>query len=133
MTFLNDTCPSHDDYIWEIGASAAAPTGGGSESLTTYYGCNFARETRADELVEEYIAPALDAQVEAGLLSGWSWLVHDLGGGARRAAVFSGASQADILTARDNIVAVMADEEALAEFGEICGNHSDYLWTSILP
>jgi len=133
MTFLNDTCPSHDDYIWEISASAAAPADGGGESLTTYYGCNFAREARADELVAEHLAPVLDSQVEAGLLTGWSWLVHDVGGGARRAAVFNGNSHLEILTARDNIVEAMGDEEAMAEFSEICGNHTDYLWTSLLP
>lgn len=128
---LVEACPSHDDYMWEIGANSAITEGAdGSAAISTYLYCDSGREGRADEIVDETLAPILNGLVENGNLSGWGWLEHYMGGKFRRLLTMRGASHKATLQARDYVVEVFyADgNEAGAEFGDICGSHVDYMW-----
>ena len=128
---LVEACPSHQDYMWEIGASspdvASSP---GMAAFSTYFFCDSTREERADEIVAENLAPVLNGLVENGNLSGWGWLEHYVGGKHRRLLTMRGASHLATLQARDYAVDVFyaEDNEAGAEFAAICANHEDYMW-----
>ncbi len=128
-------CPSHDDYIWRSLASSDQPAQLGLDrpvaSLSTYYECDVASEARADTLVMEVFGPVFDRHIAAGQIDAWSWLAHDVGGKLRRLAVFDGQDHKTILNARDEIIAELASQhgEATQEFGRICNQHVDYLWS----
>ncbi len=135
---LNSICPSHDDYIWNTVATSQEPANLGQErpdaGLSTYYVCNFAREQRADEIFTEVIAPVIDKHVALGHLNSWSWLEHDIGGRFRRALVIDGADHKTILNMRDAITSELRSQhsDAITEFSEICGWHTDYLWDILI-
>ncbi len=123
-----NACAGHDDYIW-----AQINGGGGGEatpgsSLSVYYECDFMREAETDEIVSETYAPVLNEMVEDGKLIGWGWLAHRVGGKYRRLQTFLGASHAEVLAARAEFIQMTGGPGA-GGFGEICGSHTDYLWT----
>ena len=67
-------------------------------------------------------------------LNSWSWLEHDIGGRFRRALVIDGADHKTILNMRDAITSELRSQhsDAITEFSEICGGHTDYLWDILI-
>lgn len=131
-------CPGHDDLIW---ASVAGPPTAvqlqnfGSESYSTYYICDQSRQDRADEIVEELLAPEINKLMQAGEINTWGWYAHVIGGRFRRLMTHSGTSHAALIEAvnKYNQAAGEANEAMANEFTEICNSHVDYLWNRILP
>ena len=131
---LASICPSHDDYIWTTVAASQPAAQLGQDrpeaGLTTYYACNSARETRADEIVQQVIGPEIQKHVDLGHLSSWSWIEHTIGGRWRRAMIIDAADHKTILTMRGAIISALQRNSAdeMEEFSQICGPHTDYLW-----
>jgi hypothetical protein len=134
---FNEICDSHDDYVWNVTASAEGtdPAETPSSWASQYWVCDQTQEARADELVAEVMAPVYDKHIAAGHLAGWSWYSHEIGGRFRRLLTVAAADDFDVLDGRamviDELMAEHAD--ALAEFGNICGSHVDYLWANGRP
>ena len=87
-------------------------------------------EERADEIVEESLAPIYNEAVKNGSITSWGWLKHYFGGKWRRVATMTATDEKALFAAR-NAIFEEIDEKAQAamdEFGEICGSHQDYLW-----
>jgi hypothetical protein len=131
---LTGICPSHDDYIWTTVASSQPTAQLGQDrpdaGMTTYYACNAARETRADEIVQQVIGPEIQRHIDMGHLNSWSWIEHTIGGRWRRALVLDAADHKTILTMRQAIISALERNSAdeMEEFTQICGAHTDYLW-----
>lgn len=127
-----EACPRHDDYLWQ---SEAGTSGGerGSLSFSVYHFCDINREERADEIVNEHIAPILDKMVEDGKITTWGWLSHVIGGKARRLQTMTAGDMGALLSARQEAIDTIyaEDDEAGAEFSEICGPHVDYVWNIV--
>ncbi len=125
-------CDTHDDYIWRSvtgSAGGAIAPQRGKAGFSAYYVCDGVRETEADDLVKEILAPLYDAQVEAGRLVSWGWMQHWVGGKYRRIATMTSKDFDTLMAARDAVVQALLDnEEAGNRFSEICGSHSDYMW-----
>jgi len=125
-------CNRHDDYIWQWVTGSQETNVGperGDALFATYFICDEAKETEADELVKEVFAPIYDAQVEAGRLVGWGWGQHWVGGKYRRIASMTAKDFDTLVSARGAIVeAIIANEAESQKFSEICGSHSDYMW-----
>lgn len=98
--------------------------------MTTYYACSEARETRADEIVQQVIGPEIQRHIDMGHLNSWSWIEHTIGGRWRRALVVDAADHKTILTMRQAIISALErnSAEEMEEFAQICGAHTDYLW-----
>ena len=126
---FSEACPRHDDYLWqgEAGTSGAER---GSVSFSVYHVCDINREERADEIVNEHIAPILDKMVEDGKIATWGWLSHVIGGKVRRLQTVTADDIGSLLSARQEAIDTIyaEDSEAGAEFSEICGPHIDYIW-----
>lgn len=129
-----DGCDEHEDYVWTYvtGSRAAADVARerAAAGMSTYWVCDEGRGALADLLVEKVMAEAWNEQVEAGLISSWGWYSHLLGDKYRRLLVADGASHADVMTARDNVIAWLGDNAAglAREFNDVCNGHVDYLW-----
>lgn len=132
-TVANDICPDHDDYIWTVVAASnpaeigqARPAAG----MSTYYECDIGRESRADEILQQTMAPILNRHVGANALNSWGWLAHDTGGEFRRLLTIDAADGETLYAHRDALIADLQSEaaEAGAEFNEICNAHVDYQW-----
>jgi len=121
-------CEGHDDYVWAVGQGSGGARDGDTVSLSAYYVCDAANESRADEIVEQHVGPMYDKLVEDGKLGSWGWLSHVLGGRYRRAAISTGESYESILAARGEIIRALADDPLGKEFNSICSSHTDYLW-----
>ncbi|RMF58796.1 MAG: hypothetical protein D6746_09195, partial [Bacteroidetes bacterium] len=84
---FNQICPDHEDYIWQNLAGSDAPEALAEDrqqaGMSTYFVCDVSREDRADELLQTAIAPVLDEMVTQGLIGGWSWNAHRVGGDFR--------------------------------------------------
>lgn len=128
---FNEICGSHDDYIWNLEAASEGTDPGSTPEawISTYFVCNEAKESRADEL-QAHIAAAYDARIAAGEISGWSWYSHEVGGRFRRLLTVSGTDFPSILDGREVALADLEGQhaEALEEFSSICTGHVDYLW-----
>ena len=124
-----EICPRHEDYIWQVDNGSASETRGPA-GFSVYYMCDINKEERAGEIVDEHIAPILNGFVEEGKLASWGWSTHVVGGRYRALQTMTAADMQSLMAARgDVIAAVYADDsEAGAEFSEICGPHTDYLW-----
>ena len=122
-------CNAHEDYIWEM-ESGTAGSDRGAAGFSVYYGCDQAREERADEIFAKDFAPIMDKFVADGKLSSWGWQSHWVGGSVRRLQTMSGSDHKSVLAARAELIDAMYAEENKAgqEFNEICGSHSDYMW-----
>lgn len=98
-----------------------------------YYICDVTRQTRADEIIEEEIAPIYDAAVDEGIITGWGWLAHRTGGLWRRAHYYTVPSIEAIFTADDVIGARLqaSGADSDQELGQICNTHEDYIWSSL--
>jgi len=133
LTF-GQVCNKHDDYIWQAKAGSLA-TGAerGSAGFSVYHICDIDREERADEIVNEHVAPILNQFVEDGKLTSWGWSSHVVGGEYRRLQTMTAADHKALMAARgDAIEAIYGeDNEAGAELSEICGPHVDYMWNIV--
>ncbi len=129
---LGKICSSHDDYVWRFvaGSGVGGPARErGKVGFSVYFICDESRETRADEIVKETIAPIYDAQVEAGEIVSWGWMEHLIGGKYRRIATTTAKDRKTLLAARGAALEkILANEAVSKEFNEICGSHSDYIW-----
>jgi len=126
-------CPRHDDYVWQTKSSGAGDDGRGDVSFSVYFLCDITREGRADEIVDEHIAPILNKIVEDGGLNSWGWLSHSIGGKYRRLQTMTAPDVKTVLAARATVLAeVYAEGNELGdEFAQICGKHTDYLWNIV--
>lgn len=98
--------------------------------MSSYYDCVVGDESRADQIVEEVLAPILDRHVEAGNVTVWGWLSHATGGSWRRANFVGAADLETLLSTRAAIVQEMVNDhgEAAAELNRVCPSHDDYIW-----
>ena len=99
----------------------------------TYFICDTARETRADEIIDRTFAPHYNAAVEAGDIVSWSWLAHYVGGPWRRALVLTATNMDDLLDASGALGEIIgeATPEAGRVFTEVCAEHVDYVWQTV--
>ena len=95
-----------------------------------YYECDMDSQWLADQLVEDALAPAFDAAVEAGAITAWGWLAHHTGGAWRRALYYSAPTIEGLLGALDSVFDAAEKEhpEAGQALNKICGRHEDYIW-----
>ena len=126
-------CPRHDDYIWQAENGGGGDDGRGEAGFSVYYTCDIVREGRADEIVDEYVAPIMNKLVEDGALSSWGWSSHVIGGKYRRLQTMTAPDHKTLLAGRAAALdEVYAENSALGgEFAEICGPHTDYMWNII--
>jgi len=128
-----EACPSHEDYVWMSVAGSEpmmeAAQDRAEAAMSVYWTCHEGREAIADLIFEELMAPALDEQIEAGLVNSWGWMEHYLGGKYRRLLTMDGADQASLLEARSAVLEAFAGEPGLAAaFSEVCDGHQDNLY-----
>ena len=125
-------CNRHDDYIWQV-ENGNGGDERGAVSFGVYLVCDSSKEERADEIVDEHVAPIMDGLVEDGSLSSWAWLSHSVGGPFRRLQTMTGTDHVALLAGRAKAIdAIYAEDSAMgAEFNEICGTHVDYMWNII--
>lgn len=99
----------------------------------TYFECNPARESRADEIVTRNFEPHYNAAVEAGDIASWSWLAHFVGGKWRRALVLTATDMDDLLDAAGALGEIIEETtpEAGRVFTEVCTGHEDYIWQTV--
>lgn len=133
---LNAACPSHDDYIWTGVASSgpAGPNVAGPASISTYHACDRSRETRADGIFNEVLAPLYQKHMDMGHIASWTYYAHRMGGIFRRLETFSGADHMTLLNMQDAIYneAIATNPLAMQEFNEICSWHTDYMWENAM-
>ena len=129
---FNQICNRHDDYIWQV-ESGTIGVDRGKAGFSVYHVCDINREERADEIIDELVAPILNQFVEDGKLTSWGWSSHSVGGRFRRLQTMTGADHKSLLNARNEAIdAIYADDNELgAEFSDICGPHVDYMWDII--
>jgi len=97
--------------------------------MATYYRCDYARQTRADTLFKQVMAPALDRQIQAGHLTAYGFSSHRIGGAWRRLETMTAPSLEHLIAAQDAYIAdLQKNPKASAEFDGICGSHDDYIW-----
>lgn len=131
---FSETCPVHEDYIWQGSSDLAGVSGGsagGNVRFSMYMHCDMSRESRADDLFREDIAPIYNAHVTNGELTGWAMLRHDVGGQWRRLLTIAGPDHKAIMRERTAIIAEMEQGRAgrsLRQINEICSLHQDYMW-----
>ncbi len=126
-------CPRHDDYVWQGENSGGGDDGRGAAGFSIYFMCDTSREDRADEIIDEHMAPIYNKLVEDGTLSSWGWLSHVIGGKYRRLLTTTAADHKTSLEARAAALeAIFGDDNELgAEFGGICSKHTDYMWNIV--
>ena len=126
---FGSVCNQHDDYIWQV-ENGNGGDARGSAGFSVYLLCDSNREERADEIVDEHVAPILNGLVEDGSLTSWGWSSHVVGGRFRRLQTMTGADHKSLLAARGQAIdAIYADDNEMgAELNDICGNHVDYMW-----
>jgi len=132
-TVSNDICPDHEDYIWSVVAASDPQTIGQARpaaGMSTYYVCDMGQESRADEIVQESLAPIINRHVGPNAFNSWGWLAHDVGGEFRRLLTIDAADEATLYAHRDAMIADIQSgaAEAGAEFNGICNYHVDYQW-----
>lgn len=125
-----EACGTHTDYVWATDQGSGPADDTPNVSLSVYYVCNIASESRADEIVAAAFAPKLNELVEDGVISAWTWSAHRLGGKYRRLQTMTGADHASVVAARGQILQYANEnhEELGNEFSSICGSHADYIW-----
>lgn len=135
---LTSMCPDHDDYIWQ------RITGSGSVSdqlvnrppaaYSTYFVCDVSRQQRADEIMEQAYAPALNRLLQEGKLKGWTWFGHVLGGEYRRLLAYLGDDHKALIAAVEEYSSQVRRENPSlsSEFSAICNSHTDYLWDNVI-
>jgi hypothetical protein len=124
-----EACPRHDDYLWQAEAGSVGKERG-KVGFSVYHLCDINREERADEIVNDHVAPILDKMVEDGKLTTWGWSSHSIGGKVRRLQTMTAGDIGALLNARREAIDTIyaEDNEAGEEFSDICGPHVDYVW-----
>ncbi len=131
-------CPSHDDYIWAVVATAeGAPPAGSARQptiLSTYYQCDQGRSPRADEIFRTVLAPIYDKHMKAGHFTTWGWLRHVFGGSARRLQTLDASDLKTAMSAAEMVFREAAETAPIAfqEFLSICSGHEDYAWRLVM-
>jgi hypothetical protein len=99
-------------------------------SFAAYFHCNESKESRADEIIEESMAPIFDRHLEAGNITAWGWYAHHTGGHWRRLLYMVGADVPSVVSARDAIIDDLLAEaaDATEELTAVCPSHDDYVW-----
>jgi hypothetical protein len=116
-----------------LAASAAGAQDAPTFLAATYYQCDMASESHADEVYKETVAPVVQKQVDAGKLLGWGYSRHWMGGEWRRLEYISARSISALVEARQAIIGELTEgpaAKATKEFDAICPTHDDYIWTS---
>lgn len=134
---FSDACPRHEDYVWlnmfSSDPAANLATERSEAGLSVYWVCDEGRESVADLVFEELMAPAWNEQVEAGLVNSWSWSEHYLGGKFRRLLATDGPDHASLLEARNNVIESFGENPGLAAaFSDVCDGHQDNLYDIVL-
>lgn len=103
-------------------------------TLATYYHCDYVRQTRADTLYRQVMAPILDRQITAGQLTSYAFSSHRIGGEFRRLESWTAPNLEQLMAAQDAYFEELAatNPKASAEFDSICGEHQDYIWVRVL-
>ncbi len=131
---LSGICPDHEDYIWQSLAGSVASAGQLRQrppaAYSTYFYCDASRQDRADQIIREAFAPALDRLEKEGKIVSWGWMAHVLGGQYRRLMTYAGTDHKTLLAVVDQYQDQL-DPALRAEFRSICGPHNDYLWNTI--
>lgn len=131
---FNNTCGSHQDYLWAQVASSPAPATpppAGQFRLSTYFFCNQAQEETVDSLVIKTVGPEFQKHVNMGHLYSWSWLRHDNGGGVRRVLTFTGPTMKALFQMRTAVFEGIGEAAAAQLFAGACGNHFEYVWANV--
>lgn len=121
-------CSSHEDYIWRRVAGNIGTVDRGGAAFSTYYVCDQGRESDADAIVTQVLAPVYDKMVADGKLKSWGWNEHIVGGDFRRLETFSATDMKALMEARAAIVAAGDDMPLGDTLTDICGQHADYMW-----
>ena len=126
----SEACEAHDDYIWALNQGSPPGTDRGDVSLSVYFVCDVADQSRADEIFAQTYAPKLNEMLKEGKIGSWGWQSHVLGGEFRRLQTVTGKDYASVTAARQEALQhVNQAHSALGrEFAQICGPHEDYLW-----
>lgn len=131
---FTEVCGSHVDYIWEAAPEVGGTPAGterGPVGFSTYFDCDVNRETDADSLVRDVMAPIYDRQVAAGGLTSWTWLKHNVGGQWRRLLSLTASDHMTMMATRAAVLDELQtgrNQRRLEAFTEICPDHEDYLW-----
>ena len=132
---FNNTCGSHQDYLWAQVANGPAPTATVAAANTfrhsTYFFCNQATEETVDSLVIKTVGPEIQKHVAMGHLGSWGWLRHDNGGTVRRVLTFTGPTVKALFQMRQAVFEGIGEANANQLFGGACGNHFEYVWSDV--
>ncbi len=125
-------CNRHNDYIWQV-ENGSGGDERGAAGFSVYLVCDSGREERADEIVDEHVAPIMNGLVEDGSLTSWGWSSHVVGGQYRRLQTMTAMDHKAMLAARGKAIeAIFADDNKMGtELDDICGTHVDYMWDII--
>jgi hypothetical protein len=125
-------CSAHEDYIWQVD-NGSQGEGRGEAGLSVYHVCDMTREDRANEIVDEHMAPVYNALVKDGKLTSWGWSSHVVGGKYRKLQTMTAKDFKTLLAARGEAIQTMYGDGSGPgrEFSEICDSHSDYLWNIV--
>jgi len=133
-----ESCPDHEDYIWQrvAGSQPAAQvaTARPAAGFSIYYECDQSREDRADAILTTAFEPTLKGLVQSGDLTNWNWFQHVVGGKYRRMLVTDGKDAKTLVAA----IGKLTDElrakqrDAYREFTEICSSHQDVIWSILI-
>jgi|MudIll2142460700_1097286.scaffolds.fasta_scaffold173578_2 hypothetical protein len=97
--------------------------------FAAYYRCAVGKESRADAIYKETIAPLLDKQVKEGRITDFGWNRHWMGGAWRRVEYLQGTNLDKMVDARNQYIEAMQKQQAVSdEFDSICNSHDDYIW-----
>lgn len=126
-TEASQICNEHEDYIWRSVAGKTGKAEPGNAVFSVYFVCD-SRESQADALVEQVIAPVYDKMVDDEKLTSWGYLEHIVGGHVRRIATMSATDMKSLMAARSEINQALSDNPLGDTFTEICSAHEDYMW-----
>jgi hypothetical protein len=117
-----------------VATAAAAQEASPPVTMAAYYRCDISRQERADTIYRQIMVPALDKQVQAGLLTGYGFYAHRIGGAWRRLDSWTGPDVEQVLAAQEAVTQEVnqSNPKLAAEFSAICGSHDDYMWVRIL-
>lgn len=134
LAAFNNTCGTHQDYLWsEVAASPPprTPIPANHFRHSTYFFCNQAQEQNVDSLVIKTVGPEIQKHVAMGHVYDWNWLEHENGGTVRRVLTFTGPSVKALFQMRQAIFEGIGEKATQDLFGGACGNHFEYVWTSV--
>jgi hypothetical protein len=125
---IDEACSSGEDYIWHVLAGSDPRAPRGKVSFSTYFVCDQTRETQADALVKNILAPKYDKLVADKKLNTWAWAEHIIGGKYRRLATMSAENLDTLIKGREALVAGAEHDPVDEAMMSICGSHQDVIW-----